>query len=96
MSALMISMINVKDQAKLGEYLAKVSQLGAGYGAEMVFKGPALGVIAGAQDHQMVVVVRFPSVASIDALFSSDDYKPLIALREEAADMTIVKYQQNA
>ncbi|MEL6959641.1 MAG: DUF1330 domain-containing protein [Pseudomonadota bacterium] len=70
MSALMISTISVKDKAKLGEYLPKVSQLRARYGAEMVFRGPAQGAIAGAQDHQMAVVVRFPSVADIDALFA--------------------------
>ncbi|MFY0597363.1 MAG: DUF1330 domain-containing protein [Cognatishimia sp.] len=96
MVALMISTITVKNEAKLGEYLPKVSQLGARYGAELVFRGPAQGTITGALDHQMSVIVRFPSVAEIDALFASNDYKELISLREEAADMTIVKYEQSA
>ena len=41
MSALMISMIKVKEPAKLQEYLPKVSKIGSSYGAEMVFVGPA-------------------------------------------------------
>lgn len=94
MTALMISTIKVKQPEKLQEYLPKVSQLGSRHGAELVFKGPVKGAIAGAEDHQMVVVVRFPSVADIDALFASDEYQPLLALREEAADMTIIKYQE--
>jgi uncharacterized protein (DUF1330 family) len=92
----MISMIKVKEPAKLQEYLPKVSKIGSSYGAEMVFVGPATGAITGALDHQMVVVVRFPTVEDIDALFASDAYQPLIPLREEAAEMTIIKYQEKS
>lgn len=94
MTALMISTINVKKPEKLAEYLTRVKQLGAQHGAELVFSGPAQGAIAGAQDHEMVVIARFPSVEDIDALFASAAYQPLIALREKAADMTIVKYSE--
>lgn len=94
MTALMISMINVKQPAKLQEYLPKVKQLGTSFGAELVFSGPAAGAVAGALDHQMVVIARFPTVDDIDALFASAEYQPLVSLREEAADMTIIKYQQ--
>lgn len=96
MPALMISMINVKQPAKLQEYLPKVKQLGATFGAELVFSGPAAGTVAGTLDHQMVVIARFPTVEDIDALFASAEYQPLIALRKEAAEMTIIKYQEKS
>ena len=95
MSALMISTINVKNREKLQEYLQMVRPIGARHGAEMLFNGPAAGVIHGEVDHQFVVVVRFPTVSAIDAMYADADYRPLAALRDEAADMTIVKYTAN-
>lgn len=96
MSALMISMINVKQPAKLQDYLPKVKRLGTSFGAELVFSGPAAGAVVGEPDHQMVVIARFPTVDDIDALFASAEYQPLVSLREEAADMTIIKYQESS
>lgn len=93
MSALMISTIKVKDPEKLKAYLMQVSQIGARFGAEMAFRGPLEGMVLGEADHQMVVAVRFPTTADIDALFAAPDYAPLIALREAAAEMTISKYE---
>ncbi len=94
MTALMISTITVKRPDKLQEYLPKVKVLGAEFGAQMVFSGPAAGSVVGALDHQMVVIVRFPTLDHIDDLFASEAYQPLIALRQEAADMSIIKYQE--
>ena len=92
MSALMVSRIKVRDPAKLGQYLQAVQKLAAPYGAEMVFRGRRQKTIAGDDDNAMVVV-RFPDAESIDALFSSDAYRPLEALREEAAEMQMTSYE---
>lgn len=96
MAALMTSTIRVKDREKLQDYLQQVKALGAQYGAEMLFSGPAQGPIAGDQDHDLVVIVRFPTTEDIDALFGSEAYAPLLGLREAAADMVILKYQDAA
>lgn len=93
MSAVMISMIKVKNKDKLQEYMQKVMQLGTQYDAEMLFRGPVSGVVKGEADHDIAVVVRFPSLEAIDALFASEEYQPLINIREEASDMQIIKYQ---
>lgn len=96
MTALMISTITVKEPAKLQEYLPKVKAHGNDYGAELIFSGPATGAVAGALDHQMVVIARFPTIQDIDALFASEAYQPLLSLRKDAAEMTIIKYQEQA
>ena len=93
MSALMVSRIKVRDPAKLRQYLQAVQKLAAPYGAEMVFRGTRKKTIGGDDDNAMVVVVRFPDAESIDALFSSDAYRPLEALREEAAEMQMTSYE---
>lgn len=94
MSALMVSMIKVKNQEKLAQYLKQVTQIARGYGAEIVFRGKGMGSVEGQQDHDLAVVVRFPSVGDIDAMYACDEYEPLEDLRGEAADMTILKYEQ--
>jgi uncharacterized protein (DUF1330 family) len=92
MSALMISTARTKSPEKLQDYLQKVRPIGARHGAEMLFIGQVSGMVHGDVDHQLVVVVKFPSVQAIDAMYADADYQPLVALRDEAADMTIVKY----
>ncbi len=93
MSALMVSRIKVKDPAKLKQYLQDVQKVAAPYGAEMVFRGKRDKTIAGDDDNAMVVVVKFPDAASIDNLFSSEAYQPLVVLREEAAEMHMTSYE---
>lgn len=92
MSALMISTIKVKDPVKLQAYLTKVRDVATKYGAEMLFRGEAAGTIRGSADHEFVVVVKFPNGEAIESLYSDVDYHPLTSLRDEAADMTIIKY----
>ena len=96
MSALMVSRIKVKDPAKLSQYLQDVQTVAAPYGAEMVFRGKRQKTIAGDDDNTLVVVVKFPDAESIDNLFGSEAYQPLIALREEAAEMHMTSYEMIA
>ena len=93
MSALMVSRIKVKDPVKLKQYLQDVQKVAAPYGAEMVFRGKREKTIAGDDDNAMVVIVKFPDAESIDNLFGSEAYQPLIALREEAAEMHMTSYE---
>ncbi len=93
MSALMIARIAVKDADKFQTYLAKTREVATPFGAEMVFRGAVQAALTGDVDHQVVVVVRFPSVEAIDEWYRSDAYQPLIPLREAAADMEMTSYQ---
>jgi uncharacterized protein (DUF1330 family) len=50
-------------------------------------------VLGGEHSHTDIVVIRFPSVDSVNQWFSSDAYQALIPLREQAADVDLISYQ---
>ena len=67
MSALMIARITVKDPAKFQEYLAKTQAVAAPYGAELVHRSKADKALTGeSADHELAVIVKFPSLAKLD------------------------------
>ena len=95
MSAYMIATIAVKDPAKFQSYLSETQKVAAPYGAKLLFRGKTERALTeGPADHGVVVVVEFPSQEKIDAWSASDAYRPLIPLREEGADMTMISYSQ--
>ena len=93
MSAFMIATITIKDREKFAEFPAKTQAVAAPYGAELVLRGQADQVLTGQPgDHRMVVIVRFPSREKIEAWYNSDEYQPLVRLREAASEMKITSY----
>lgn len=89
MSALLSVTIQVKDPAKLKEYISQVPATMAPHGAEMVGRGKVVSVLNGELPHQMEVLFSFPSVEAINTWFHSDVYQNLVELRQEAAHMNI-------
>ena len=97
MTALMIAQISVKDPETFQQYMTKTQQVARPYGAEMVSRSKACRRLAGdALDHQMTVVVRFPSLERLDAWHDSPEYQELIGLRQAGADMTMTSYEEVA
>ncbi len=95
MTALMIARINVTDSETFQQYMTKTQQVALPYGAEMVSRSRAGRRLAGAPlDHQMTVVVRFPSLARLDEWHDSPEYQELVALRDEGAEMTMTSYEE--
>ena len=94
MSALMIARITIKDPAEFQEYLAKTQAVAAPYGAELVHRGKADKALTGeSADHELAVIVKFPSLAKLDEWYGSDAYQPLEALRDAGADMRMTSYE---
>ncbi|MBL6952684.1 MAG: DUF1330 domain-containing protein [Alphaproteobacteria bacterium] len=90
----MIATIAVKKPEVFQNYLAKTQEVAARYGAELLFRGKSNGSLTKHDsDHGLVVVVRFPSVEKITEWISSDDYQPLIPLRDEGADIKMSSYE---
>jgi uncharacterized protein (DUF1330 family) len=50
--------------------------------------------IAGEASHDAVAILKFPDMQTQEAAFANDAYQAIVALREEGADITIVKYEQ--
>ena len=94
MSAFLLATINVKDPAKLQEYLGKVQQLGVNYGAKRLAKGKAVRAINGeAVQQDMAIVVEFPDTERLHSLFDSDEYQELIPIREAGKSMVLSSHQ---
>ena len=93
MSALMIARITVKDPEKFQQYLAASKKTAAPYGAELLLRAKASKTLNGDDDHTLTVIARFPSTEKIDAWFASEEYQPLVALRDEATVMQMTSYE---
>lgn len=97
MSALMIATITVKDPDMFREYLTRTQQVAAPFGAELLHRGSVDKVLTAdddaGPDHQMTVIVRFPTIAAIDQWYGSDAYQALIPLRQDGTDMKMVSYK---
>ena len=90
--AYVVGHITVRNAEKWAQYRSQVPQTLAPWGAELVFRGTQVAVLAGANPHADIVVIRFPDVASVNQWFSSPAYQSLIELREAAADVVLLSY----
>ncbi len=96
MSALFTSRITLKDQARFQEYLEKSKAMAGKHGAELLASAIEPRALSGnPKPHQIVVVVRFPSMDDLDAWHDSQAYQDLLPLRLEASDQEITVYQTN-
>jgi uncharacterized protein (DUF1330 family) len=93
MAAYLIGQIKVKDQNLWNEYVADVKESLTPFDAEIIFRGTLLEVLAGQQDKDLVVVIKFAEQAVLNAWFTSEKYQSLIPLRDESADVVISTYQ---
>jgi uncharacterized protein (DUF1330 family) len=91
--AYLIGHVTVKNPQRWAEYTSRVPATLSPWGAELVFRGKRVAVLAGDHAHADVVVIRFPSVAAVDQWFSSAAYQSLIPLREQAADVVLLSYE---
>lgn len=94
MSALMIATITVKNPEKFQQYLTKTQKVAAPYGAELLARGKVdRSLTAHVKDHDLTVIVRFPSIEKINEWFDSEEYQQLIPLRNEGTEMKMISYE---
>ncbi len=93
MPAYLIAEHTITDAAKFEEYRVKVGPMIARHGGRYITKPGSHTVLEpdnAVWNPQRVVVVEFPDMAALRAWYDSEEYKPLIALRQSAAkDMLI-------
>ena len=92
--AYVVGQITVKHPELWAEYRRKVPETLAPWGAELVFRGQQVAALSGENAHGDIVVIRFPSVAAVNGWFSSAAYQSLIPLRQQAADMVLLSYEE--
>lgn len=93
MAAYLVGHIKVKQQTLWQEYVSGVAESLAGRDAEVVFRGGLKKVLAGQDERDQVVVIRFASHGELDDWFYSDRYQSLVAIRDRAADIVITSYE---
>lgn len=93
MSAFFVATVSVKDGEKFKEYAAKSAETFRPFSGELVIRGKFVGTFVGNAGHQATAVVKFPNLDALESWYASDAYQALIPLRDEASDITIVKYE---
>jgi uncharacterized protein (DUF1330 family) len=91
--AYLVGHITVRRPDKWAEYARQVPDTLIPWGAELVFRGKQVAVLAGENPHSDIVVIRFPTVAAVNQWFSSPAYQALIPLREQAAEVVLLTYE---
>ena len=94
MAGYLIGQIHVKDEECWARYTQGVRESLVPFGAEVVFRGRKMSDLAGRQDRELAVVIRFASHDELVAWFRSDAYQGLIPLRDRAADVVISGYDE--
>lgn len=85
MAAYLIATIDVKDPEMFDKYRAQVPALVEKYGGTYRVRGGALEVLEGDWQRSRVIVLEFPDMAAIHRFHESEDYAPLIELRQGAS-----------
>lgn len=93
-NAYVIGHITVKDAEKWEAYRRGVPATLEPWGAELVFRGKGATVLAGEHAHADVVVIRFPDRKAVDGWHASAAYQALIPLRQQAADVVLITYEE--
>lgn len=92
MAAFFVATSRIKDPQKFADYGTRAGATLGLFKGELVIRGKAGDTLAGSSNHQAVGVVRFPNMEALEAWYRSPDYRALIPLRDEAAEMTLVTY----
>jgi uncharacterized protein (DUF1330 family) len=86
---LVVELTGVSDEAGLGEYVAQVPSLVEQYGGRYIARGPA-HVLEGEHRPGMLVLLEFPSLEQVQALYDAAEYAPLKALRQRSSSMNFL------
>lgn len=92
--AYVIGHITVKNMEKWSEYRSKVPDTLEPWGGELVFRGKLSSVLSGGHKHSDTVVICFPNLQALTNWHSSPQYQSLIPIRQEAADIDLLAYEE--
>ena len=93
MAAYLIAQVNVTDPETFAQYSSRVPGVIEQYGGRYLVRGGATEAVEGSWMPARLVVVEFPSMQQLKRFYHSDEYAPLIELRNQSArtDMTFAE-----
>lgn len=86
--------ITVKEPNAWAAYCAQVPATLAPWGATIMFRGQKTAVLNGQHPQSLTVVIRFPDAASVTAWHDAPAYQALVPLRDAAADVVLLAYEE--
>ncbi|GAB1621008.1 hypothetical protein AAOGI_10580 [Agarivorans albus] len=92
MTAFFVATSQVKDPEKFAQYGQQAAATLGEFGGELVIKGKFSGNLSGANEHDAVGVIKFPSMSNLQSWYDSPNYQALLPLREQAVFMNISTY----
>lgn len=92
-NAYIIGHITVKDEKKWLEYRSLLPATLGPWGVELIFRGKLSSVLSGDHRHTDTVVIRFPDLQALNDWHSSPQYQAIIPIRQEAADVDLIAYE---
>ena len=93
-NAYVIGHITIKDLEKWEKYRNQVPSTLKAWNAEIMFRGKLKSVLSGKHSHSDTVVIRFPNIGQATLWFESPQYQALIPLRDEAADVDLLAFEE--
>lgn len=89
----MISTITVTDPASFQDYMAKTQEVARPFGAKALFHGRRSATLNGdALQGDMVVVVSFPDLETLERWNASPEYQEIVALRDASSVQVMTAY----
>jgi uncharacterized protein (DUF1330 family) len=85
MAAYVIAHVRVEDPELYEDYRAQVVATIEAHGGRFLARGGKAELLEGTADPARVVVLEFPSYERARAWYDSDEYRPLIELRQNAS-----------
>jgi uncharacterized protein (DUF1330 family) len=90
MAAYVIGNIEITEPAAFREYRNRVGATVEQYGGKFVVRGGKVDSKEGDWQPRLLVMVEFTSLEQAERWYNSPEYKPLIAIRENAARTQLI------
>ncbi len=86
MSAMLIATVRVNDPETYRKYTARTGDIIARHGGRFVVRGGDVTTLEGEAFRDRLVVLEFPDMASLEAMYHSKDYQEVMQYRIAAAE----------
>lgn len=90
MAAYIIAEIRITDAEKFEEYRAKVPATLEKHGGRYIVRGGEIRLLEGGPQPSRLSVLEFESVERAVEWYESEDYQPLIPIRQAASESRLV------
>lgn len=84
MAAYMIVEVETTDEALMAEYRKHTPGLVAKFGGRFIVRGGECQTLEGGWTPSRIVVLEFPDMATARRFYTSEDYRPVLAMRLKA------------